>query len=117
MSILLRTIVDNVLRIVSKHSLKSYNVYKNYDKLSKMKFKLVVSYATRPMRNYETNGKEHKFVTEQEATRILIYNDPVAYTRIGKYEYFVIEPQIKGSDNNLYIIDPQGIYSLYDNKR
>lgn len=68
----------------------------------------VISYATRSMRDGETDGKEHYFISKEKAKELLKKKDEIfAYTKIGENEYFVTKDIIK--DKNLYIIDPKGI--------
>ena len=87
----------------------------NDDKFFKsMKFKAVVSYTTRPMRMYETDGKEHWFVNDEYAINEKEAGNVVAYTEIGPYKYFVDKKSIDDLSNNLYIIDPLGIEYLID---
>ena len=82
--------------------------------LPNMMFKTVVSYTTRPMRNYETDGKEHWFVDDGKVLSEIKAGNIVAYTEIGPYKYYVDAASIDDPLNNLYIIDPKGIkYLLY----
>ena len=67
----------------------------------------VVSYATRPMRSNEINGREHLFITQEEAKNILENQNIIAYTKIGENQYFTTEECLDGK--NLYIINPDGI--------
>lgn len=84
---------------------------------SKIRLKPIVSYATRPIRENETNGVEHWFISEEEAKKITGENELLAYTYIKDpnipdkgYEYFTTLSQL--GDCNLYIIDPRGLNSL-----
>ena len=84
---------------------------------SKIRLKPIVSYATRPIRENETNGVEHWFISEEEAKKITGENELLAYTYIKDpnvpdkgYEYFTTLSQL--GDCNLYIIDPRGLSSL-----
>ena len=84
------------------------------------KLKLVCSYATRPRRDNETEGKEHYFVTKEEFDRIKNEKceNILAYTKISSnddsegYEYMALEDELEKS--NVYIIDPNGIKYLKD---
>lgn len=80
-----------------------------------MHFDTIVSYTTRPKREYETDGKEHWFIDEKEAQRILTSQSIVAYTEIGEYKYFVTKPMLEDESKNLYVIDPKGIQYLLEN--
>lgn len=70
----------------------------------------IVSYATRPMRDGETDGVEHYFITPEIAKEKLEKESILAYTKIGEFEYFATVEALRGS--NLYIIDPEGIRYL-----
>lgn len=75
--------------------------------------KEVVSYTTRLMRDTETDGVEHYFITSDEAQIKLKEENILAYTKIGKYEYFSTKEKL--GDSNFYIIDPKGIKYLKEN--
>lgn len=70
----------------------------------------VVSTTTRPMRCYETNGKEHYFVTKTEMNNILNTQTVLAYTKNDKtgIEYCATLESLP-SDTCVYIINPDGI--------
>lgn len=69
----------------------------------------MVSYTTRPKRNYETNGKEHFFITEDEAKKLTCnYTECLAMTVINGYHYFTLPSQAMWEDY-IYVIDPSGI--------
>lgn len=67
----------------------------------------IVSYTTRPMRDGETNGKEHWFVTPDKKPK---QSEMIAYTQFGDYEYWATKSQI----TNLctYVIDEKGLEYL-----
>ena len=77
--------------------------------------KLVVSYATRGMRENETDGVEHYFITPEVAKEKMETEHILAYTKIDENEYFATVEAI--NDSNLYIIDPKGIKYLKENFR
>ncbi len=96
---------------------KEASKYLMYGRNTNIRLKPIVSYATRPIRENETNGVEHWFITENEAKEITGNNKLLAYTYIKDpnvpergYEYFTTLDQL--DDCNLYIIDPRGIDSL-----
>lgn len=72
----------------------------------------IVSYTTRPKRVSEIEGREHHFITEQEADEQLKDTKLLAYTKIGKYRYFAKMDQIQPL--TLYVIDPDGIEWMLD---
>ena len=86
----------------------------SYDKVVEgLTLKEIVSYTTRGMREGETNGVEHWFVSNPEADEILANESLLAYTEIGENRYFATKERTE--DCNLYIIDPNGIKNLEKN--
>jgi guanylate kinase len=69
-------------------------------------FKILKSYTTRPRRQNE--GDTHIFIKPEEVEQYK--NEFVAYTKIGKFEYFSTMKQLLESD--IYIIDPKGVKYL-----
>ena len=78
-----------------------------------LKLKFVVSYTTRAKREKETEGVEHYFITPEVAKEKMHTEQILAYTKIGKIEYFATLETL--NDSNLYIIDPAGIKYLKNN--
>lgn len=77
---------------------------------SKYGYDTIVSFTTRPMRENETDGVEHWFVTEKEKPD---KNDMLAYTKFGGYEYWTSVSQTKKlSDVFTYIIDEKPVLEL-----
>ena len=72
-------------------------------------FRQLKSYATRPKRGEDEDT--HIFITKESV--IEYKQDMVAYTKIGEYEYFATKEQVK--DNDIYIVDPNGLYELKKN--
>lgn len=89
---------------VAKHIKKRYGI------------DMIVSYATRPMRDYETNGKEHWFITKEEMQKLKETEELIAYTINEEtgIEYCATKSQVENK-NIVYIIDPKGIYWLREN--
>lgn len=76
--------------------------------LAKSGLKQVLSYTTRPPRTPDENT--HIFISPEETGN---YNDKIATTVINGYEYFATKQQM--TDNDVYIIDPNGTYELLEN--
>ena len=82
------------------------------------KLKTICSYTTRPMRDNETEGKEHYFISKVEFNQLMKSNPDniLAYTKICSeenpdgYEYMALDNELETS--NVYIIDPKGIKYL-----
>lgn len=77
---------------------------------------MLVSYTTRPIRDYETDGKEHWFITKEKMDEIKANEELIAYTINDKtgIEYCATKSQVEGKDI-IYIINPEGIYWLKKN--
>jgi len=74
--------------------------------LEKDGYKILKSYATRPMRDRE--GNTHIFIKPKDVYQYK--NEIIAYTKIGNYEYFSTKQQLFDAD--VYIIDPRGVKYL-----
>lgn len=72
----------------------------------------VVSYTTRPMRPTEQDGREHYFITEQEADRIIEHDELIAFTCIAGYRYFTTVGQFQKPGFYTYVIDEAGLIML-----
>ena len=73
----------------------------------------LVSYTTRPKRDYEDDGEEHWFITEEVYDEMYKPLDKLAYTEINGYKYFTLYNQLfDGKDIHSYVIDPTGFYVL-----
>jgi guanylate kinase len=68
----------------------------------------IISYTTRPRR--ENEGDTHVFVTDAIYEQMRAENQVAAFTQIGEYKYWSTIDQLY--DNDLYIIDYQGIKTL-----
>lgn len=86
-------------------------------KYLKYKFgvKPLVSYTTRPMRDGETDGVEHYFISKEEMKEMVDneFESMIAYTQFPKtgYEYCALDPDPEGIKDGClsYIINPEGI--------
>lgn len=66
----------------------------------------VKSYTTRPKRGEQEDT--HIFINKSDVN--LYKHEMAAYTKIGEYEYFATKTQVQ--ENDIYIIDPKGLYEL-----
>ena len=69
----------------------------------------IVSYTTRPMREGETNGVDHWFVTPDQKPR---EGEMCAYTKFGDYEYWTTWNQFQSLFPCVYVIDEKGLINL-----
>lgn len=74
----------------------------------------VCSFTTRPIRDGETNGVEHYFVSEDDMDNIVKSKEMIAFTEIAGYRYCAIVEDLL-YDEIIYIIDPKGLKYLKDN--
>lgn len=79
------------------------------------RYSTVVSYTDRPIRDNETNGVEHYFVSKAEFTKIKEEGEVIAYTEFIDLEgnvirYMALKDEL--DKHNIYIIDPPGYEDL-----
>ena len=74
---------------------------------------LVISYTTRPMREYETDGVQHWFVSDEEMDRIEKEETVIAWTKTGNIRYCATVEKSNGA--SVYIINPDGIRWFKEN--
>ena len=77
---------------------------------------IIVSYTTRPIRDYETDGVDHWFITEEDYIEKYADKEKLAYTEINGYRYFTLKDDVLTQKKNIYIIDPNGLKEIYANK-
>lgn len=75
-------------------------------------FKLqeVISYASRPKREDEVEGREHYFISREEAEKMIKQNNVHIKTEINGVIYFATDEEIK--EKNIYKIDPKTLNDL-----
>lgn len=69
-------------------------------------FPMLCSYTTRPMREGEVDGREHRFVSKCCTDR----KDMLAYTVYGGHQYWTEVSQVTGTV--IYVIDEEGLRDL-----
>lgn len=69
----------------------------------------IVSFTTRPMRDGETQGREHQFVTDEQLPP---QDEMLAYTKFGGYHYWAMHSQIPAKGICTYVIDEKGLLML-----
>ena len=79
---------------------------------NKFGYPVICSYTTRPMREGETNGVEHIFVTED---KMPTKDKMLAYTFFGGYHYWAENSQFDNELPTLYVIDENGLIDLKQN--
>lgn len=106
--------MKTVIGIVGKTNVAKDTIMKYIRK--KWGIQDICSYTTRGMRDYETEGVQHHFLTDEEADEKLKTEHILAYTENEKtgVRYFATEEQLLDG-YNLYIINPNGIEYLKKN--
>lgn len=79
----------------------------------KYKLKQIPSFTTRPMRDGEVDGVDHKFITKKEFARYRINNHIAASTYFNEHHYGATKDQIKTYD--VYVVDKRGVEELKEN--
>jgi guanylate kinase len=69
----------------------------------------IVSYTTRPMREGETDGVEHFFVSDKE---IPPKKEMMACTKFGEYFYWTTASQLPTKGKCTYVIDEKGLIGM-----
>lgn len=77
---------------------------------NKLGIDTIVSYTTRPMRKFETDGLEHNFVSEDAMPP---FEEMLAYTFFGGYHYWTSIDQLK-NEYTVYVIDEKGLDFLQE---
>ena len=77
----------------------------------------IVSYATRPIRDNEKNGREHWFISQEYMNVLKQNSDMIAYTYNAKtgHEYGASLKDLKPDTWYTYILNPKGLYYLISN--
>lgn len=77
---------------------------------------MVVSYTTRPKRDYEIDGVQHWFVDKNKMKELMERDDVIAYTKNEEtgIEYCAVGG-LKKDEHLVYIINPEGIYWFNEN--
>lgn len=97
----------NVIAIVGDSG--SGKTYASMYLQMKFKWKAIVSYTTRPMREDEIQGREHWFV---QPSSVPPKDKMCAYTQFGGYEYWTEWEQFTENPNCIYVIDEKGLIDL-----
>lgn len=69
----------------------------------------ICSYTTRPMRDNEMDGVDHRFVDE---SCMPCKDAMMAYTLFGNYHYWTTFDQFDDNRPNVYIIDEKGVVEM-----
>lgn len=75
----------------------------------KLGYNWISSYTTRPKRETETHGIEHRFVKDSD---IPSKDDMVAYALFGGYHYWTTFDQFEYDTPNVYVIDEDALIEM-----
>ena len=72
----------------------------------------IVSYTTRPPRDYEINGKDYYFINRNDFENLLLTNDLIEASSFNNWFYGTGKSSLKEDKINIGIFNPDGIESL-----
>ena len=72
----------------------------------------IVSYTTRPQRNYEVEGRDYYFISTNEFFNQIEDNKILEFTRFNNWYYGTSINELKKDKINIGVFNPQGIRSL-----
>lgn len=72
---------------------------------------MLVSYTTRPKRDNEVDGIDHRFVTEDQMPS---KDEMLAYTNFGGFHYWMPLSELEGALYSTYVIDENGLRMLVE---
>lgn len=102
--------MDNKVKflIVGRSGVGKSSIIKEVCKRTGMNY--LKSYTTRPQREDDGDYPDHTFIAEAEADELK--QNAIAWSQIGKHQYFATEQQLSESD--FYIIDPIGVEHILE---
>lgn len=102
---------DKILCIIGRSGSGKTTLERMLSLYAHLTYHRVVSCTTRPMREGERQGVEHRFVSPRDMPpRIRM----IARTRYGGYDYWAERPAIRPGCINTYVIDADGYRYLRD---
>lgn len=72
----------------------------------------IISYTTRPPRDYEVNGKDYYFISSNDFENLLISGDLVEATRFNDWFYGTGRSVLKEDKINIGVFNPDGVEAL-----
>lgn len=100
--------MGKLVYLIGKSSSGKDTVYKELIKASEFKFKKVVSYTTRPIRDNEEEGVQYHFVDEGEFHQLCldgkVIEARVYHTYYGDWRYFTVDDGNINLDYHNYLI-------------
>lgn len=81
---------------------------------NKLPYPKIVSYKTGPMRDTDTQGVTHHFISDEYMDDLEYSNNIIAWTKTGNIRYCATEDQLD-IDVSIYIINPDGVRWFKEN--
>lgn len=72
----------------------------------------MTSYTSRPPRDYETNGKEYHFISQEEFEKLIVVNKMIEHTCFNNWYYGTCVDELDKNKINVGVFNPQGVRSL-----
>ena len=72
----------------------------------------MVSYTSRPPRDYEIEGREYHFISQEEFEKLIVENKMLEYTCFNNWYYGTYINELQKGKINVGVFNPQGIRSL-----
>lgn len=79
-------------------------------------FHVPISCTTRPMRDYEKNGKDYHFITPEEFTEFVLGNKFLELSEFNHWFYGTLKDELKKDRINIAVLNPQGVESMLMHK-
>lgn len=75
----------------------------------------IVSYTSRPQRDYEIDGKSYFFLSEEEFINRIHNNEMLEYTNFNNWYYGTGLKSVNPDKINIGVFNPSGVYALSQN--
>ena len=72
----------------------------------------MVSYTSRPPRDYEIEGREYHFISQEEFEKLIVENKMLEHTCFNNWYYGTYINELQKGKINVGVFNPQGIRSL-----
>ena len=72
----------------------------------------MVSYTSRPPRDYEIEGREYHFISQEEFEKLIVENKMLEHTCFNNWYYGTYINELQKGKINVGVFNPQGIRNL-----
>lgn len=89
------------------------------EELKNKKYKVhqVVSYTTRPKRDYEVDGKDYHFINHEDFIKLIVNGKMLEVSEFNNWFYGTCIDDLKQKAINIEVLNPDGIESLSTDNR